>query len=371
MASQLQENNSQNKLTEDMVVSAIKILFFQMTELFIELAKFEVDIEFKQLEVLKNLDVSVVSDTSQEEKMEIETTDDIVNKITESISLRLEDMKQDLSRKITKKALAHILQQPKSLAWVTTKTKFSVFLASPLSAPFFQFTSRISNISPEDWTQIELWFDKERDACPKIWHFRISSIFRFINHLLDEIVLKYMMNPTIISMEKLFLNLISASNLLKTLQLHNVQAFKFLLEIPNEALNCDNVKNLRQIIQKIAGPNFNADSVNYRNDDFTKGQWSLAKIEKSERDKIKTRIDIKNAKFIYAEKFDHFTESYMQELFEKTHQARVARVFSDNSPQNTDSEDEPASKIQHFDSEYDSDDLSYINSLATKAENKT
>ena len=48
MAFQLQELNLDNKLTEDKVVESVRELFSKMTEIFIELAKVDVEIDFKQ-----------------------------------------------------------------------------------------------------------------------------------------------------------------------------------------------------------------------------------------------------------------------------------------------------------------------------------
>ena len=46
MAFQLQELNLDNKLTEDKVVESVRELFSKMTEIFIELAKVDVEIDF-------------------------------------------------------------------------------------------------------------------------------------------------------------------------------------------------------------------------------------------------------------------------------------------------------------------------------------
>ena len=165
-------------------------------------------------------------------------------------------------------------------------------------------------------------------------------------------------------MEILFLNTISVANLLRSINLHTVDSFKFLIDIPNNSADCDTVKKLRNIVQKLVGPNINPDCINYRADDFSKGQWSLAKLQPSEKDNIQVRIDVKNAKFIYAEKFQNFTESVMEQMFQKTHQERVEKVFAKSFSDNSDSEDEPPKKCSHTDSDYDSDDLSYIKSIS-------
>ena len=147
---------------------------------------------------------------------------------------------------------------------MVTKTKFSVFLASPLSTPFYHFTSRFANIEPDIWTQIETWFDEERENSNKVWHLRISQISRFINQLLDELILTFMLNPTYLSTVKIVLNLITAANLLKSANMHKIDAFKFLINLSSDAADCETVLKLKLIIQKIAGPNFSSDELRHQ-----------------------------------------------------------------------------------------------------------
>ena len=55
--------------------------------------------------------------------------------------------------------------------------------------------------------------------------------------------------------------------------------------------------------------------------DWRTGEWSSAKLPISEEDGIGSRIDLKDSEIKYCEMFEQDVAPYMQQVYEKTHDA--------------------------------------------------
>ena len=256
----------------------------------------------------------------------------IISDTTEKTEKKVDQPRSD-DKLVTKKGLAQILMAQEHVVFDKNTWTFSEFLRSPLSSHFQTMCLQVITMDQDKLVQLGEWYDRFQAEYLQDTVRKLVLSTRWFMTLQDAIWTEIVMNPSMQSVERIYLRTQTCANIIRELRLSSFSFFNNWLLLPRQIADCKTIQQLRNALNSTNSSGIRPWFINYDKLEWSTGQWSTTELSRTEDAVFPTKVDLLHSHSSYAELFPQEVDRrvFMQKLFDETHKASSESFSQDHS----------------------------------------